>query len=252
MPEWGFLVTEIQMFSNGEFELRVTQVGESFTIEAPGLARALGFRDAYRLTESLPDKEKGYTTSCTPGGEQEIRHVTEAGFFRVISRRQPGRIKNEIVRQKVERFQDWVFGEVLPSIRRTGSYQLSSVPQPRQPISPFGASVLQPDVFTYDEVCAILRQNCGVDLGVNELTRYLRHAGILKQNGAPTARFKHLLWFTGSCWNVVAHMLPQLTYKVCETGRELQDFRFIQMRLELEGVGRPPEISPRDHRSIGT
>ena len=53
----------LQVFDNGEFHLEITPVGDSFIVNAPGLARALGMRDAYRLTESLPDDEKGHTLS---------------------------------------------------------------------------------------------------------------------------------------------------------------------------------------------
>lgn len=123
-----------------------------------------------------------------------------------------------------------MYREVLPSIRRTGGYQVE-----RRPVQVYG--VVAPDVRSYDEVCAELRQYFGVNLTVNELTRNLRAGGVLKQNGAPTKRYAHLFWFTGSAWNVHRHVIPEIAYKVYDTGRELQDFRFIQARLELEGVG---------------
>lgn len=48
--------------------------------------------------------------------------------------------------------------------------------------------------------------------------------------------------------------MPELTYKVFDTGRELQDFRFIQARLELEGVGQsatlPSQRQPGVPRSV--
>ena len=33
------------------------------------------------------------------------------------------------------------------------------------------------------------------------------------------------------------HAVPQLVQQIADTFRELQEFRFIQARLELEGVG---------------
>lgn len=225
-------MSEIQLFNNGEFELRITPHGDSFTVEAPGLARALGSRDARTLLRSVPTEEKGYAVVRTPGGPQEVWHITEAGFYRVVGQRQVRRIKDPTVRAQVERFQNWVYREVLPSIRRTGGYVV-----PRQQVPAFGANIAPPDVFTYDEVCAALRQFFGISLTVNELTRNLRAGGVLKQNGAPTKKHAHLFWFTGSAWCIQAHNVPQIAFKVFETGRELQDFRFLQMRLELDGVG---------------
>jgi len=58
----------------------------------------------------------------TPGGEQKSWYLTEAGFYRAIGQRQTGRIDNPDTRAQVERFQAWVYRDVIPSIRRTGSY----------------------------------------------------------------------------------------------------------------------------------
>jgi prophage antirepressor-like protein len=62
---------------------------------------------------TVPDDEKGLHIVQTPGGPQETATVTEAGLFRLISRsRKPA----------AARFQSWLFGEVLPSIRKHGQY----------------------------------------------------------------------------------------------------------------------------------
>jgi hypothetical protein len=84
-------------------------------------------RDAHRLVETIPDDEKGYTPACTPG-DQQVWYVTEAGFYRALGQRQPSRIPDPTVRDQVERFQNWVYHEVLPSIRKTGTYSLPSRP----------------------------------------------------------------------------------------------------------------------------
>lgn len=115
-------MSEIQLFNNGEFQLRVTQVEDSFEVEAPGLARALGFREAYDLVQGIPDEEKGSGLTRTPGGDQQVWHVTEPGFYRAIGQRQTARVKDPAIREQVIRFQHWVYHDVLPAIRRTGSY----------------------------------------------------------------------------------------------------------------------------------
>lgn len=114
-------MNDLTLFGNGEFELQVIPEGDTFIVSAPGVARSLGFRDAARLVETIPAAEKGYTTACTPG-DLRTWHLTEAGFYRAIGQRQPARIKDVNVRAQVERFQAWVFGEVLPAIRKNGSY----------------------------------------------------------------------------------------------------------------------------------
>lgn len=63
----------------------------------------------------LEDDEKGTAIVSTPGGEQEMLTVTEPGLYRLLSKsRKP----------IAKRFQRWVFHQVLPSIRQTGSYSL--------------------------------------------------------------------------------------------------------------------------------
>lgn len=228
---------EIQRFSNGEFELSFTGVGDSYTVSATTLARDLSFRSATDMVRNLPADEKVSVLEQTLGGAQQIWHVTEPGFYHVLGQRQPARIKDLVIRARVERFQRWVHHEVLPSIRRTGSYQ------PRRR-NEFGVDLTPPDAYNYDEVCALLRQYYGIDLTVNELTRNLRAGGVLKQNLAPTKAFKHMFWLTGTgTWNIHKHVLRQVAFKVYDTGREMQDFRFLQARLELEGVGQQmPEV----------
>ena len=124
-------MNEIQLFDNGEFNLEITPAGDSFIVNAPGLARALGSRDASNMLANVPADEKGYFLVSTPGGEQRVWHVTEAGFYRVLGQRQAGRIKNAEIREMVIRFQKWVFAEVLPAIRRGEllSPQQRAIPQ---------------------------------------------------------------------------------------------------------------------------
>jgi prophage antirepressor-like protein len=114
---------DLTPFGNDEFSLSIQMHDvDGFRVNAPGLARALGFREAYDLLRSIPEGEKGSEIVRTPGGEQAVGYVTEAGFYRSLGQRQAARIPDVELRAKVERFQNWVYGDVLPSIRQTGSY----------------------------------------------------------------------------------------------------------------------------------
>lgn len=214
----------LQLFDNGEFRIQVSAAGDSFTVEAPGLAQALGFRDAYRLVESLPEDEKGYTTACTPGGEQRIWHVTEPGFYRAIGQRQVARIKDGAVRSMVSRFQNWVYRDVLPTIRRTGGYAL-------QPVMAF-----QPVTYTWEEVAAELRQSFGLNYAPAELPRLTRAAGVLKQTGGPRREFEAMFWWTGTRWSVHPGALGVLAYKLTDVERRLRNRGFLQTTLNLTAV----------------
>lgn len=116
-------MTDLVPFDNGEFHLNIRlHEADGFRVQAPGLARSLGFREAYDLLRVIPEVEKGSEIVRTPGGDQRIGYLTEAGFYRALGQRQSARISDPDIRNRVARFQTWVFGEVLPSIRKTGSY----------------------------------------------------------------------------------------------------------------------------------
>ncbi|MFI7125906.1 Bro-N domain-containing protein [Nonomuraea sp. NPDC050153] len=211
-------MSDIQLFDNGEFELRIREDGDSFIVEAPGLARSLGSRDARTLLRSVPDEEKGYALVRTPGGEQEVWHVTEPGFYRVIGQRQAARIKNADVREQVVRFQNWVYREVLPAIRRTGSYSLPDA-RPELADDPF-----KPDAYTWKETCTVIRQEYRVRVGVVDLRRTLMAAGVLNQQFEPKADFADCFWWTGSAYLVFRHCVPALWFHYRETKRKLRAF----------------------------
>lgn len=63
------------------------------------------------------DEKDGYLIP-TPGGYQSMSIISESGFYKLIARSRkatkPG--------TAAYRFSDWVFCEVIPSIRKTGSY----------------------------------------------------------------------------------------------------------------------------------
>lgn len=214
------------MFNNGEFELRIREDGDSFIVEAPGLARSLGSRDAANMLRSIPDEEKGYSLVSTPGGGQQVWHVTEPGFYRAIGQRQSSRIKNESVRAQVVRFQNWVYREVLPAIRRHGSYSVEPVAVGRDE-DPFG-----PDAYTWKETCTVIRQNYHVRVGVPKLRRTLMAAGVLNQQFEPKADFADCFWWTGTAYLVFRHCVPAIFFHYQATERKLQAFSTNRPSLE--------------------
>lgn len=81
----------------------------------------------------LDDDEKDLHLTQTPGGMQEVSIISESGLYTIILRCRdaikPGTIPY--------RFRKWVTSEVLPQIRKTGSYALQSAPPaPVQPVTP--------------------------------------------------------------------------------------------------------------------
>lgn len=66
-----------------------------------------------QIVQSLDEDEKGVITVDTPGGNQQVMCVSESGLYALIFKsRKP----------EAKRFRKWVTSEVLPALRKTGTY----------------------------------------------------------------------------------------------------------------------------------
>lgn len=104
---------ELMIFNNPEF-------GEIRTIEEDGkvlfcgndVARALGYK---RPKDAVSAHCKGAVKrrTLTKGGEQEMLFIPEGDIYRLAAKSElPG----------ADKFESWIFDEVLPSIRKHGAY----------------------------------------------------------------------------------------------------------------------------------
>jgi prophage antirepressor-like protein len=108
-------MSNLSVFSFEEKEVRFVGIAEKPEWVAADVCTCLQLSDTSKALETLEPDEKGTKNVRTPGGEQEMLTVTEPGLYRLIFKsRKP----------VAKRFQRWVFHEVLPSIRKTGSYSL--------------------------------------------------------------------------------------------------------------------------------
>jgi anti-repressor protein len=90
---------------------------------ASDVCKALGYANT---SKSLSDHcvEKGVTNryTPTPGGLQSLAYIDERNLYRLVMRSKL---------PSAEKFQDWVCGEVLPSIRKTGKYATNQLEAPK-------------------------------------------------------------------------------------------------------------------------
>lgn len=108
------IATSVASFSFENFPVRaINRNGEIWFVAADVCAAIdLGTEQIRRLD----DDEKGLHLTQTPGGKQEMSIINESGLYALILRsRKP----------EAKRFRKWVTSEVLPSIRKTGSYSLT-------------------------------------------------------------------------------------------------------------------------------
>ena len=107
---------QIQKFNFDGEEIRVShdEQGNPWFVanDVCAVLEIVNSRDA--LTR-LDDDEKGVVSTYTLGGEQEQSSINESGLYSlVLSSRKP----------EAKRFKKWVTAEVLPTLRKTGSYTM--------------------------------------------------------------------------------------------------------------------------------
>lgn len=82
---------------------------------ASDVARVLGYSETSAMTRTLDDDEKGLRNLHTPGGEQSLVVISESGLYSAILR---SRVP------KAKEFKRWVTSVLLPTLRKTGTFQV--------------------------------------------------------------------------------------------------------------------------------
>lgn len=106
-------MNELKIFENPEFgEIRTIEENGKVLFCGSDIAKALGYKNP---SKALSDHCKGVTKRYTPtaSGKQEMNFIPEGDIYRLAA-------KSEL--SGAERFESWIFDEVLPSIRKTGGY----------------------------------------------------------------------------------------------------------------------------------
>ena len=125
--------TECNEITPIEFDgrnIRIVDQDGEFWFVAADVAAELGYRDAHNLIRTLDDDEKDTHSVSTLGGAQEITLVSEPGLYRAIIQRRAVKKMDERLKARISKFQRWTFHDVLPSIRKTGSYGAQPTPEP--------------------------------------------------------------------------------------------------------------------------
>ena len=116
-------------FESNQLSVSIDEHGDPWFI-ASEVCAILGIRNPRDAMSRLDDDEKGVGKTDTLGGVQEVTTISEPGLYRLIGRSN---------KPTAKRFNRWVCHEVLPTIRKTGRYQMPDSPT----ISPAQQRALQ-------------------------------------------------------------------------------------------------------------
>lgn len=186
-----------QIFNNPEFgELRTIEEGDKIYFVATDAARMLGYAKPSNAVSAhcKGALKRGIPTS---GGVQQMNVIPEGDLYRLI-------VNSEL--PSAEKFESWVFDEVLPAIRKTGGYHVPQSPEEQmaqgllaaqkllaekdkrieemrpKEIFADAVSVSKTDILIGD-LAKLIKQN-GHDIGQKRLFSWLREKGyLIKRKG---------------------------------------------------------------------
>lgn len=95
----------------------IVEDGEPWFV-ASDVARILDAESAGRIARMADDEDKGFHKVETLGGGQRVTTLNESGLYTCLIRSN---------NPKAKPFRRWVTSEVLPAIRKTGSYQVNAL-----------------------------------------------------------------------------------------------------------------------------
>lgn len=108
-------MNELQIFNSEEFgDIRTVTIENEPMFCLSDVCKALGLTQPSKVKERLNEKGVSSIPTLTAGGEQKLLYINESNLYKTIFQSR---------KESAERFTDWVTSEVLPAIRKTGSYQ---------------------------------------------------------------------------------------------------------------------------------
>lgn len=112
---------QIQLFNFEDQQVRTLTVnGESYFV-GKDIATILGYKNTKdALLKHVDEEDKLGAQIATSGQRREMTIINESGLYSLI-------LSSKLPTAK--KFKRWVTSEVLPAIRKTGSYQLPKTPE---------------------------------------------------------------------------------------------------------------------------
>ena len=112
---------ELKIFESAEFgEVRTVEIDGKPYFAGKDIARALGYADTVNAlkTHCREDGVAFYHLTDSLGRAQEAKFINEGNLYRLI-------VNSKL--PSAERFERWVFDEVLPTSRRHGLYAIDDI-----------------------------------------------------------------------------------------------------------------------------
>ena len=176
---------ELLIFENPEFgRIRTAEIDGEPWFCGRDVAVALGYKNPQEAIRNHVDEEdKGVSEILTPGGKQKILIINESGLYSLI-------LSSKL--DSAKRFKRWVTHDVIPSIRKTGSYSLDT--------SDSNTAVQVKDMFSQiTEALQEIKNSYALDAEwKNKIERYCTKIGVMTKDVKASVGFINYLMRRGA------------------------------------------------------
>ena len=174
---------ELQIFSNSEFgEIRTITKDDEPMFCLADVCKALELTQPSKVKERLNPKGVNRITTLTKGGEQKLLYINESNLYKTIFQSR---------KESAERFTEWVTSEVLPSIRKTGSYSKPLTTSEQIRLLAQGNTELTERVDKVeDKIISIEEETPLYGCEIEEVQKHVRKKGIEVLGGKDSNAYK--------------------------------------------------------------
>ena len=174
---------ELQIFSNSEFgEIRTITKDDEPMFCLADVCKALELTQPSKVKERLNPKGVNSIPTLTKGGEQKLLYINESNLYKTIFQSR---------KESAERFTEWVTSEVLPSIRKTGSYSKPLTTSEQIRLLAQGNTELTERVDKVeDKITSIEEETLLYGCEIEEVQKHVRKKGIEVLGGKDSNAYK--------------------------------------------------------------
>lgn len=174
-------MNDVMTFNNNEFgKVREITIDGDPWFVGKDVAEALGYqRTADAIKAHVYDEDKLTRCFADSGQSREMIIINESGMYALI-------FGSKL--DSAKRFKHWVTHDVLPSIRKTGLYSVSTetmmekINNLENMVAELAKSLSAPRESVQASQVAYMLQNKGIDIGRNNFIKFLRDNGYMIKN----------------------------------------------------------------------
>ena len=176
-------MNDLQIFNNEEFgQIRTITKDDEPMFCLADVCKALEISNVGNVKQRL--SEKGIHTADTPtkGGMQKMTFISEANLYKTIFQSR---------KESAERFTEWVTSEVLPSIRKTGSYGVPKTTGGQIQLLAQGYTELEQTVNSIKDDVTELKDNVPLyGCEIDEVQKHVRRIGVKVLGGKDSNAYR--------------------------------------------------------------